>query len=83
MSQTYDLGTFGIQDDVSISAAFANATCTSTVQPASNTKLKVELLVNRFVMNVIELSPASRNTSGFSGSPFWLITTVGSGDDWD
>ena len=83
VSQTYDLGTFGIQDDVSISAAFANATCTSTVQPASNTKLKVELLVNRFVMNVIELSPASRNTSGFSGSPFWLITTVGSGDDWD
>ena len=82
-SQTYDLGTFGIQDDVTISAAFANATCTGTVQPASNTKLKVELLVNGLVVNVLELSPASRNMSGFSCSPFWLITTVGSGDDWD
>lgn len=83
VNQTYDLGTFGIQDDVSISASFTNVTCTSTVQPVGNTKLKVELLVNGLAVNVIELSPASRNTTGFSCSPFWLITTVGSGNDWD
>lgn len=83
VNQTYDLGTFGIQDDVTISASFANVTCTSTVQPVSNTKLKVELIANGLVVNTIELSPASRNTMGFSCSPFWLVTTIGSGDDWD
>ncbi len=83
VNQTYDLGTFGIQDDVTISAAFTNVTCNSTVQPVSNTKLKVELLINGTVLNVVELTPNSRNSSGFSCSPYWLVTTVGSGDDWD
>ena len=83
VNQTYDLGTFGIQDDVTLNASFTNVTCTSTVQPASNTKLKVELLVNGLVVNVVELTPNSRNSSGFSCSPYWLVTTVGSGDDWD
>lgn len=83
INQTYDLGTFGIQDDVTISALFTNVTCTSTVQPVSNTFLRVELLIGNRVVNVVELSPASRNMSGFSCSPFWLVTTVGSSDDWD
>jgi len=83
VNQTYDLGTFGVQDDVTISAFFTNVTCSSSVQPASNSKLKVELLINGWVANTIELSPASRNMAGFSCSPFWLITTVGRGDDWD
>jgi hypothetical protein len=83
INHTYSLGTFGVQDDVTISALFANVTCSGTVQPVSNTKLKVELLVNGRVVNTIELSPASRNMTGFSCSPYWLITTAGSGDDWD
>lgn len=83
VSQTYVLGTFGIQDDATISAFFTNVTCSGAVQPTSNSRLKVELLVNEKVVNVIELSPTSQSTRGFSCSPFWLITTVGSGDDWD
>ncbi|WP_035561178.1 hypothetical protein [Hymenobacter sp. IS2118] len=83
INQTYDLGTFGIQDDVTISALFRQVTCNSMVQPVANTKLKVELLVNGVVLNVVELTPASKNTSGFSCNPFWLATTIGSGDDWD
>ena len=83
VSQTYDLGTFGLQDDATISAFFTNVTCSSAVQPASNSRLKVELLINNRAVNTIELSPTSRNMTGFSCSPFWVITTVGSGDDWD
>ena len=83
VSQTYELGTFGLQDDVTISALFRNVSCSSAVQPASNSKLKVELLIRGLVVNVIELTPASPKSSGFSCTPFWLVTTVSSGDDWD
>ena len=83
VNQTYDFGTFGIQDDITLSAFFTNLTCSSAVQPVSNSQLKVELLINNRVVNVVGLSPTSRNRSGFSCSPFWLITTVGSSDDWD
>ena len=31
VNQTYNLGTFGIQDDVTLNASFTNVTCTSTV----------------------------------------------------
>jgi|GEM_PF-2778472 len=82
ISQTYALGTFGIQDEVTLNAMFRNVTCSSSLQPANDSKLKVELLVNNLVVSVIELTPTSRGSS-FSCSPYWLMTTVGKGDDWD
>lgn len=82
VSQTYLLGTFGLQDDVTITVAFRNVTCTSTVRPASNSRLKIELLANGVAVNTLELTPAPRGGS-FSCSPYWLDTTVGSGSDWD
>ncbi|MDO7874189.1 hypothetical protein Q5H93_05545 [Hymenobacter sp. ASUV-10] len=82
ISQTYPLGTFGLQDRVEASVAFRNVTCNSTLRPASNSKLLVEVLANGLVVGRAELTPTSSGSS-FVCSPYWLSTTVGEGDDWD
>jgi hypothetical protein len=82
ISQTYALGTFGLQDRVEASVAFRNVTCSSTLRPASDSKLLVEVLANGLVVGRAELTPGSSGSS-FVCSPYWLSTTVGEGDDWD
>jgi hypothetical protein len=82
ISQTYTLGTFGLQDRVEASVAFRNVTCSSALRPASDSKLLVEVLANGFVVGSAELTPGSSGGS-FVCSPYWLSTTVGEGDDWD
>jgi hypothetical protein len=78
----YSLGTFGLQDQVTAEVAFHNVSCSGVVRPASDSKLKVEVLANGFVVNVVELTPATTGGS-FICNPYWLNTTVGNGDDWD
>lgn len=82
ISQTYTLGPFGLQDQVIASAAFRNVTCSSSLRPATDSKLLVEVLANGLVVGRAELTPSSSGGS-FVCSPYWLVTTVGEGDDWD
>ncbi|GAA4370518.1 hypothetical protein GCM10023185_45060 [Hymenobacter saemangeumensis] len=82
VSQTYTLGTFGIQDQFTAVVAFRNVTCNSSLQPATDSRLRLEVLANGVLVNVVELAPGSRSGS-FSCSPYWINTTVGNGDDWD
>jgi hypothetical protein len=44
--------------------------------------LLVEVLANGLVIGRAELTPAASGSS-FTCSPYWLVTTVGEGDDWD
>ena len=82
VSQTYVLGTFELQDDVTAAVAFKNVTCSSALQPASNSKLKVELFANGLLVNVVELTPTSQGDS-FACAPYWADTSASNSDDWD
>ena len=82
ISQTYALGSFGLQDRVEASVGFRNVTCSSVLRPDNDSKLLVEVLANGIIVGRAELTPGSSGAS-FVCSPYWLATTVGEGDDWD
>ena len=82
ISQTYSLGKFGIQDKVTAFASFTNVTCTSTVQPASDASLLVEVLANGVPVSRVVLKPGASG-SNFTCSPYWTNSDESHGDDWD
>ena len=82
VSQTYSLGKFGIQDQITAFVNFTNVTCTSVVQPAANTSLLVEVLANGILVSQVRLKPGSTG-GNFTCSPYWMNSDESDGDDWD
>ncbi|UYZ57420.1 hypothetical protein [Hymenobacter latericus] len=78
---TYNLGEFGWYDHLDAAIALRNVSCSSALQPAANSWLKLEMLVNGRVVDRVELNSASRNT--VTCAPYWLIGMGAEGDDWD
>ncbi|MCI1188931.1 hypothetical protein MON38_16025 [Hymenobacter sp. DH14] len=82
VSQTYSLGKFGLQDQVTAFIYFTNVTCTSVVQPAANTSLLVEVLANGVLVSQVRLKPGTTG-GNFTCTPYWTNSDESHGDDWD
>ncbi|MCR5887037.1 hypothetical protein LRS06_04445 [Hymenobacter sp. J193] len=81
---TYQLGEFGVYDDVLATIALRTATCDAATHPRPGSYLKLDMLVNGVVYDTETLS----STSGaqVTCSPYWGIGVGPSADgdsDWD
>lgn len=81
---TYQLGEFGVYDDVLATIALRKATCDAATHPRPGSYLKLDMLVNGVVYDTETLS----STSGtqVTCSPYWGIGVGPSADgdsDWD
>ncbi|QIX62538.1 hypothetical protein HER32_15670 [Hymenobacter sp. BT18] len=81
---TYQLGEFGVYDDVLATIVLRKATCDATTHPRPGSYLKLDMLVNGVVYDTETLS----STSGaqVTCTPYWTISVGPTSDgdsDWD
>ncbi|GAA4373146.1 hypothetical protein [Hymenobacter koreensis] len=85
VSETYELGEFGMYDALEVTLAMRNVTCNNAAQLGPNSWLRAEILANGLVIDRVELNSASARNLSCTAPYLALVALAGGsgGDGWD